>query len=395
MAIGTHGVEFAMRATSRPEAMPSITHVAFDFIDPHENATLDGIDRQATRIHRFRDDVQGSQVVDMPAYARVRVAGIYPGVDVMFYGRGGDLEHDIVVAPGADPSRFGLRANAGTALSLDDAGDVLVTRDGVSLRLHRPVAYQEVDGNRERVDSAFVLASDRDIRIRVGGYDRARTLVIDPVVSYATYLGGKANEQGTAIAVDAAGNAYVAGYTASTDFPVVNGYDRSLGKSGDVDVFVSKLNAAGTALVWSTFIGGSGSVDRAVGIAVDAAGSAYVTGLTASNNFPVSATAWQKAITGGGAFVAKLGPAGNTLAYSTYVAGATPGAIAVDSAGNAYVSGTATPAFVTTAGALRTVPGNASTGFVLKLDATGSAPVFATFLGGSGGESANSLALDA
>ena len=234
------------------------------------------------------------------------------------------------------------------------------------------MAYQEVDGIRESVDSAFVLEADRSVRIQVGAYDRNRTLVIDPVVTYATYLGGSSFEQGTAIAVDANGNAYVTGYTLSTDFPTVTPYDRSLGKSGDVDVFVAKLNATGTALAWSTYLGGAGSIDRAVGIAVDASGSAYITGQTASNNFPVSATAWQKAISGGGAFVAKLGPTGNTLAYSTYVAGATSSAIAVDRDGNAYVTGSATPAFVTTPGALQRMPANPSgTGFVLKLESHG------------------------
>jgi len=199
-----------------------------------------------------------------------------------------------------------------------------------------------------------------------------------------------------AIAVDGAGNAYVAGYTLSSDFPTVSAYDRSLGKSGDVDVFVTKLNAAGTGLVWSTYIGGAGSIDRAVGIAIDANGSAYVTGSTASNNFPVSTTAWQKALAGGGAFVAKLTPAGNALAYSTYVGGVTSNAIAVDRDGNAYVAGSATPLLATTVSAFQARPGNTqATGFVLKLNAAGSAPLYATFLGGSGTDEATSIAVDA
>ena len=183
-----------------------------------------------------------------------------------------------------------------------------------SVRLHRPIAYQLDGDTRTPVDSSFAIDANGDVRFRVGAYDPTRMLVIDPVVSYATYLGGNGFEQGMAIAVDGAGNAYVAGYTLSSDFPTVSAYDRSLGKSGDVDVFVTKLNAAGTGLVWSTYIGGAGSIDRAVGIAVDANGSAYVTGSTASNNFPVSPTAWQKPLAGGGAFVAKLTPAGNALA---------------------------------------------------------------------------------
>jgi Big-like domain-containing protein/beta-propeller repeat-containing protein len=393
VAIDGAAIRFALRRPPKAHAASPYASVLLEFAEPQVAARLEGIDAQPAMMHRISHAAGDARIG--ATYARVRLADVYPGIDVIFYGRGGELEHDIVVAPGADLSRVGLRAAAGAELSLDGEGNLLVSADEVSLTFHPPIAYQEAAGVRQPVESGFVIDPNRIVRFRVGVHDPARTLVIDPVASYATYLGGKASEQGTAIAVDAAGNAYVAGYTASTDFPIVNGYDRSLGKSGDVDVFVSKLNAAGTALVWSTFIGGAGSVDRAVGLAVGADGSAYVTGLTASNNFPVSATAWQKAIATGGAFVAKLGPGGNTLAYSTYVAGATPSAIAVDGSGNAYVSGTATPAFVTTSGALRTSVGSGKTGFVLKLKPDGSAPAYATFLGGSAGDAANSIAIDA
>ena len=374
----------------------SSAHVAFEFIDADRNARVDGVDPQEARVHRFRADAAEAGEVDIPTYARVRVTGAYPNLDVEFHGHGGRLEYDVVVAPGGDPSRFGLRAGSGFALMLDDTGDLVAASAIGVLKIHRPIAYQQFDGRRVSVASAFVVTDARDVRFHVGAYDRSRTLVIDPVVSYATYLGGNGFDQGTAIAVDAAGNAYVTGYTPSTDFPMVSPFDRSLGKSGDVDVFVSKLNPAGTALVWSTYIGGAGSIDRATGIAVDASGSAYITGQTAGNNFPVSPTAWQKPVLGGGAFVAKLGPAGNTLVYSTYVAGATANAIAVDHSGNAYVTGSATPAFTTTAGTLQPAPGNAAgTAFILKLDATGSAPAYSTFLGGSGSDQATTIAVDA
>jgi Beta-propeller repeat. len=178
-------------------------------------------------------------------------------------------------------------------------------------------------------------------------------------------------------------------------FPLVNALDRSLGKKGDVDVFITKMNSAGTGVVWSTYLGGSASSDRAVGVAVDAAGSVYITGTTSGADFPTTSNAWQPASASGG-FVAKLVPAGNALAYSTYVANANPSAIAVDATGSAYVTGSATSGFVTTPGALRTVTGNpaGSTGFVLKLNANGTAPIFATFLGGAGDDDATSVAVD-
>jgi len=364
-----------------------------EFVGADPAARVDGLDPQPTRVHRFR---AGSAEVDIPTYGRVRVARAYPHVDVVFHGHSRALEYDFVVEPGGEPAALVLHPGAGTTLALDPGGDVRATADGVSVVLRRPFAFQIVDGQRVEVKSAFVVDERGDARIAVAAYDAARVLVVDPVVSYATYLGGTSYEQGTAIAVDSAGNAYVTGYTHSTDFPLVSAYDRSLGKNGDVDVFVSKLNAAGTALLWSTYVGGASSVDWAIAIAVDQAGSAYVAGRAGSDNFPVSATAWQKPIAGGGTFVAKLGAAGNTLAYSTYVAGATANAIAVDRNGNAYVAGAAKAGFSTTPGALQAVSrASGTTGFLLKLNAAGSAPVYSTFIGGSGSDEAVAVAIDA
>lgn len=387
VAVSPEGAQLAMGQRS-----PAGTPIAIRFIDANRRAAIAGADLQATRIHHIRAPDHRDEP-DVAAYGRVAIHDAYPGIDVAFHGNARALEYDVIVAPGADPSRFAFRIEARDRARIDGAGDLVLG----AFRLRRPVAYQDIDGQRQRVASEFAL-DDHDVaRISVGHYDPSATLVIDPVVSYATYIGGNNVEQGTALAVDSAGNAYITGYTSSTDFPVVNALDRSLGKRGDVDVFVSKLNPAGTALVWSTYIGGSASTDRAVGIAVDATGSAYITGQTSGSDFPTSATAWQKGVMAGGAFVAKLAPAGNALAYSTYVIGATPSAIAVDAGGNAYVSGSATSTFRTTTGAMQPSTGNPAgqTAFVLKLDTTGSAPIFATFLGGTGGEDATSIAVDA
>ncbi len=387
IAISADGAQLAIGPLSAANAP-----IGIRLVDGNGNATIDGADPQVTRIHHIRH-ADRREVPGVPTYGRVAITNAYPGIDLVFHGRSRELEYDVIVAPRADASRFAFRIEGGDGVSLNDAGDLVLG----TFTLKHPVAWQEIDGERRLVASAFALDNTGEVRIRVGRYDDEKTLVIDPVVSYATYLGGNNTEQGTAIAVDGAGNAYITGYTASTDFPMVNALDRSIGKRGDVEVFVSKLNPAGTALVWSTYVGGSVGVDRAVGIAVDSMGSAYITGQTSGSDFPTSATAWQKAITGGGAFVAKLVPAGNALTYSTYVAGATPSAIGLDGAGNAYVSGNASATFITTAGAMRPVTGNpaSTTGFVLKLNAAGSAPMFATFLGGTGGDDATSIAVDA
>jgi len=394
--VSAQGARFALRAPPSARVAGAQAVLALRFVGGNADAAITGVEPLATRIHHIRGGSARDEV-DVPTYGRVVISDLYPGIDVAFHGRGGELEYDMIVAPGAgDLSRLAFRVEGAVALSVDDAGDLRVATPAGTLTLRRPLAYQDIEGERRVVDNAFVVEGKRDARIRVGPHDRSRTLVVDPVVSYATYLGGNSFEQGTAIAVDAAGNAYVAGYTMSSDFPRVSAFDRTLGKNGDVDAFVSKLDATGTALVWSTYIGGSGSTDRAIGIAVDSAGSAYITGSTSGTDFPTTAAAWQKSIAGGAGFVAKLGVAGNALVYSTYVSGATPSAIAVDTAGDAYVSGGANSSFITTPGALQAVPGSSTvTGFILKLDAAGSAPAYATFLGGTGGDHATSIAVDA
>jgi Beta-propeller repeat. len=367
------------------------TTIELRLVGSAASARVAGLDPQPARIHQIGRN-NGSGGVDIPTFARIAISDAYPGIDVIFHGQHREVEYDVIVAPGADPSRFAFRIEAGSPVTIDDAGEI----DVGAARLKRPLAYQDVDGRRQIVASEYVIDSEHVVRIRVGGYDTSRALIIDPVVSYATFVGGSGVEQGTSIAVDAAGNAYITGYTMSTDFPLAGALDRSLGKRGDVDVFVSKLNPSGTALVWSTYIGGSTGVDRAVGIAVDASGSAYITGQTSGSDFPTSATAWQKADVAGGGFVVKLAPAGNALAYSTYVVGTTPSAIVVDANGVAHVTGRATSAFGTTANALQPVSANpgGTTGFLLALNGTGTAPLYATYLGGSSGEDVTSIALD-
>ena len=383
---------FILATVERGE--PSAAYRAFEFVGANAKARIEGLEPQPEALHRLVASPTGPHLTSGQSFARVRVADVYPGIDVVFYGDRDTLEYDVVVAPGADASAFAL-ATPNAVARIDADGDLLVGDAQGDVRLRRPRAYQLAGNERITVDSAFTVQADGSVKIRVGSYDRTRPLVIDPVISYATSVGGNAFEQGTAIAVDAAGNAYVAGYTLSSNFPTLSAFDGSIGRKGDVDVFVTKMNAAGTALVWSTYLGATGAVDRAIGIAVDAAGNAYVTGSTDGTTFPVTAAAWQTGTTGGGAFVAKLGATGNTLVYSTYVAGVTANAIAVDRQGFAYVAGRATPSLPATPSAFQQQPGNAAgTGFVLKLDASGHAPVYATFLGGSVTDEATSIAVD-
>jgi hypothetical protein len=322
--------------------------------------------------------------VDVPTYGRVRYAGVYDGIDVDWYGTGGQLEFDLVVAPGADPALVDLGFEGADDVHLDAAGSLVVSVAGDALVQRPPVAYQEGDGGRRSVAAHYVARTGDRFGVVLGDYDRSRPLVIDPVVVYSTLLGGFDVDEAYDVQVDGAGSLYVAGYTASGDFPTA-GAVQPFG--GTRDAVVVKLNPAGTALVYSTFLGAGGE-DYGLALAIDGSGAAYVAGFTTSReSFPLRSPAQPRY--GGGsadAFVVKLEPSGAALAYGTYLGGAgrdTAAGIAVDGSGNAYVTGTTTSTDFPTAQARQPVNAGEEDAFVARLGPTG-VVVYATYLGGSG-----------
>jgi hypothetical protein len=279
---------------------------------------------------------------------------------------------------------------------------LVIATDAGEVRFHKPVVYQPVAAmssspsaaanpkskieNPKSVDGRYVLLADNRIGFDIGAYDPTQPLIIDPVLSYSTYVGGWHAEGAYSIAVDVEGNAYVTGFTYGYNFPITGAFQPSHG-GGTYDAFVTKVNAAGSALVYSTYLGGS-SDEIGYGIAVDATGNAYVTGYTYGGSFPITPGAFQTSLGGYyDAFVTKLNAAGNALVYSTYLGGGNVDygyGIAVDAAGSAYVTGsTVSNNFPTTPGAFRTSYVGSYDAFVTKLNAAGSALVYSTYLGGS------------
>src|ERR1022692_859803 len=368
-----------------------------------------------------------------PLFSRAVYRGVYRGIDLVFHGDAGSLEYDFVVQPGASARRIALDVSGASALRLESDGALSIVTPAGEIRWKKPEVYQRKDGVRQSVAGAFALHGHR-VTFAIGAYDHARELVIDPTLTYATYLGGSNNESSRGVAVDPAGNFYVTGFTFSLDLPHTGGSFQPSYHGGSPesdtggDAFVAKYTPAG-ALVYVTYLGGGKGINSPVGaddagdaIAVDSAGNAYVTGYTSSTDFPTVAGSYQTTFGGqtpnqnlgpfGDAFVAKLNPTGTARVYSTYLGGSGDErgtAIAVDSKGNAYIGGDTlstnfptknpyqssfkgfggSPPLCNTCGTLV----NSGDGFVAKFDPTGKL-VYSTYLGGSGDDAVMGLAVD-
>jgi len=350
------------------------------------------------RSNYFIGNDPGKWHADVAQYACVTYRDVYPGVSMAFHGVQRQLEFDFIVAPGANPSPIRLGVSGASRIAVDHAGNLLLSSPAGDVLLHKPVAYQERDGTRQPVEARFVLEAGSRVGFELGDYDRRRELVIDPSVSYATYLGGLAQDVGNAIAIDSSGNAYVTGQTTSLNFPTVFGSYSTM-NAGGFDVFVTKISADGSTLLYSTYVGGSGD-DAGNAIAVDAAGDAFVAGETTSSaNFPFTNGAFQTVFGGGNldAFVFELNPAGTRLTYSTYLGGSgddVAAGLALDGSGNTYVVGSTTSTNFPTRNAVQVAGDGTSSGFVTKLNSSGAALVFSTYLGGSANDFAAAVALD-
>jgi hypothetical protein len=369
------------------------------------SAKIAGADELPGKSNYFIGNDPSQWRTNVSNYSKVEYRDVYPGIDLVYHGNQRQLEYDFVLAPGADPKRIELVFEGTRSLSLDKQGNlILATADG-DLVQHKPAVYQEADGKRTEVEGSYVLRGRNRAGFRVASYDAHQPLVIDPVLSYSTYLGGNGNDIGYGIAVDSAGNAYVTGVTSSTNFPGASASTIQPAGAGSNDVFVIKLNAAGSALVYSTYLGGSGT-DTGYAIAVDSDGNAYVTGETDSSTvtngfipFPMVGAFQARYAGGGDAFVTKINASGNALVYSSYLGGSGTErgyGIAVDGSGNAYVTGhtnssrgiVPSPNDFPTVAPFQSQNGSPGTydAFVTKINAAGSALVYSTYLGGNGSE---------
>lgn len=369
------------------QSLPAAVVVRMKLAKANPRPEVTGTDELAGKSNYFIGNNPAKWHRNVPQFARVRYRDVYPGIDLVYYGKQGTLEYDFEVAPGADPKQVEFSFQGPNEITLDSKGDlVLATADG-DLRLESPHVYQTVAGRQRPVEGRFVLLANRRVGFELGAYDQSRSLVIDPVLTYSTYLGGSGAESCSAItglpftpgcpaiAVDAAQSAYVAGSTTSTDFPVPSGGIVPTLK-GTANVFITKFSASGSALLFTTYFGGTGK-DTTAGIAVDPGFNVVVAGTTTSTDFS-TINGYQLTPEAGSAgtqhvFVSKLDPTGSSLLYSTYLSGNgndLASGLALDANGNAYVTGTTTSIdtpssavqFPATIGAFQTIAGCSGSG---------------------------------
>ena len=360
-----------------------------------------GDGRQSSISSYFVGNDPAKWVAGAPNYARVRYQELYPGVDLVFYGNQRQLEYDLVVAPGADPRVIRMQFDGVDNMRLDGSGNLVLSAGTGEMRQHRPIVYQERNGVRQSLNGRYVIQPHHQVAFEIGPYDTSKPLIIDPVLTFATYLGTPGEElfglsstadnaSYPAVAVDTEGYVYVTGFNGGTaaefpPYPIGAVTLTAQGIGGGTEVFVLKMNSTGTGVIYSVVFGGGGP-DIGGAIAVDTSGNAYVTGFTNSTNFPITAGAPQGSFPAGAstnAFVAKVNAAGTALVYSTYLGGSGSfwgRGIALDPSGNAYVTGTAQASGSIPFPLVSPLSSTPSAGFLTKVNTSGTAFAYSTYL---------------
>jgi hypothetical protein len=435
--------------------------VKLQLVNEENDVIQQGNNQRAGYCNYFIGNDKSKWAANVPLYDNVELQGVYKDIDVKYYYDNGMLRYDYKAKPGADISQIKFKFEGQEGISINEKGELILKTSLGEVTNGKIYAYQSEGGTQKEVACKFEQRQDGTVGLKAESYDAKKELIIDPLV-YSTFVGGNGEDEAFSITADASGNAYITGYTVSTDYPVTSGaykitnggnnvfvtklnptcsnlvYSTYIGGSnydwgqsiaidaagnayitgytkssnypattgafqtalrGSANAFVTKLNSTGSALLYSTFIGGN-SYDMGNSIAIDAGGDAYITGYTLSSNYPATTGAFQTALRGSAnAFVTKLNSTGSALLYSTFIGGTSQGygySIAVDAGGDAYITGyTNSSDYPTTSGAYQTALKGGENTFVTKLNSTGSALLYSTFIGGSGYDEGNSIAIDA
>jgi len=387
------------RFDHEPDSIETST-IKATFVGANPDPQIVGWDKMEYKCNYFIGNDPDKWHTDVTNYKSITYKNIYDGIDLKYYGNGKQMEYDFIVAPGVDPSQICIQYDDAKSVSVNGNGELVVETDWGQVIERKPLVYQSSKNYTQRINCEYVLIDENRFGFYLlDGYDSEMVLVIDPVLSYSTYLGGNDWDNSFGITVDEFNNVYVIGVTYSSDFPRENPYQASISVDND-DAFVTKLNSSGNGLIYSTFLGGNHS-DCGRDIVVDSIGAAYITGFTHSDNFPTANPydASHNNPHGYDAFVAKLSPAGNELIYSTYLGGVgtdngySGGGIAIDGDGCAYVTGeTSSYNFPTQNAYDNTLSGRDA--FVTKLSAPGNTLIYSTFLGGNDVDMGDGIKVD-
>ena len=373
---------------ARPASAPAADEVTMRFAGAAAGPREVSLEGGASTVNYLAGNDRGDWRLGLAAHARIRFAEVYPGIDIAYYGTDRDVEYDVLVAPEADPSQVRIRFSGAGRLSISADGDLELGTPGVPVRVRAPVAYQVEGTRRVAVASRYVLHDDGTVGFLLGTYDRARALVIDPILTYSTLLGGAGLDEAAGVAVDAAGNVYVSGTTTSAGFPGATGAPAGL------DVFVTKLDPRGSRVLFSTYVGGSG-LDEARGMAIDALGQVYVVGSTRSANFPVAAPRQAGLAGESDGFLFRISTTSGLLDFSTYFGGASvdeANAVAIDPNRNIYIAGSTRSIDFPVINNAQGYQGGLD-GFVARFTSAGTLS-YSTFHGGSGVDTLDGIGVD-
>ncbi len=367
-----------------PRGRGTSTVLNMRLLGANAGSALTGSGPTETAVNYFVGNDPAQWTRDVPTFSRLRKRDVYPGIDMVYRGTRGELEYDFIVSPGADPSDIRMRLDGPDRVRLDQ-GSLVAEFGDRKLVQHPPSIYQKIDGERQAVDGSFLITDDGEVRFDIGTYEADLPLVIDPIVSYSTYLGGSANDTPIGLAVDAEGNTYIAGTTASIDFPGADLASVDAG-AGD-DAFLAKISADGSSIVFATYMGGE-SLDAARAVTLGETGRIFVTGATDSPDFPVVGSLQAESNGFFDVFVSIFSSRGGDLLYSTYLGGEkdeVATAIALDGDENIFITGESNSVRFPTAAALQPLGLGTTDAFVTKLKEDGSGAAFSTYLGLDGG----------